>query len=96
MSGYRVDLDQLDGFVARVAAFEKRAEQIAESVDGQVDQLHDGHWLGAAAAAHRAKHDEWMAAEAEMREALVRLRDAARTAHQNYSDAVNTNTAMWP
>jgi WXG100 family type VII secretion target len=96
VNGYRVDLDRLDAFVERVAAFEKRAEQVAESVNNQVNQLHDGSWSGTAAAAHSAKHDEWAGAEAEMREALGRLREAARTAHRNYSDAVAANTGMWP
>ena len=96
MNGYRVELDRLDGFVERVATFEKRAEQAVDFVNNQVDQLHDGNWSGIAAAAHRGNHDEWVAAEAEMREALGRLREAARTAHRNYSDAVATNTAMWP
>lgn len=96
MNGYRVELDRLDGFIERVAAFEKRAEQLAEFVNSQVNQLHDGNWSGTAASAHRAKHDEWAAAEAQMREALGRLREAARTAHRNYSDAVAANIAMWP
>lgn len=96
MDGYRVELEHLLAFVDKLESFEKRAEQLTEFVNNQISQLHNGNWSGTAAAAHRAKHDEWAAAEAQMREALARLRDAARTAHRNYSDAVAANIAMWP
>ncbi|ORW01390.1 WXG100 family type VII secretion target [Mycobacterium kyorinense] len=95
MDRYRVELHELLGFVERLQAFESRAEQICESADNLVNQL-DGNWSGTAAGAHQAEHDEWIAAAAEMREAATQLRRAADTAHRNYSELIEINTAMWP
>jgi WXG100 family type VII secretion target len=90
---YRVELDELLGFVEKLRAFEQRAEAIAARVDGQIADLHTS-WSGEAAAAHRANHDEWILAAAQMREALSELRGAAHTAHQNYTEAVQLNLEM--
>lgn len=90
---YRVELAELLVFVEQLSTFEQRAEAIASSIDSHVAGLHE-HWSGDAAAAHRASHDEWMVAARQMREALTQLRDAAHTAHSNYSEAVQLNIAM--
>lgn len=94
MSSYRVDLAELLAFVERLEAFDNRADEIASTVDGLVAQLH-GTWLGESAAAHRARHAEWMTELAEMRTAAAELHSAAGKAHDNYSAAGKTNTAMW-
>ena len=90
---YRVELDELLAFVARLEAFEAKAEAIASRVDRQVADLHTT-WSGDASSAHKATHDEWMAGAAQMREAAAELRAAANHAHKNYTDAVTTNIAM--
>jgi WXG100 family type VII secretion target len=90
---YRVDLEELLVFVDRLQSFEQRAEAIAARVDGQIATLHDT-WAGNAAAAHRAQHDEWMAAAAQMPQALAQLRTAADNAHQHYTDAARLNVQM--
>jgi len=90
---YRVELEELLAFVDRLQSFERRAEAIAERVDGQIAALHDT-WAGDAAAAHRAQHIEWMAGAAQMREALAELRAAAHSAHDNYTDAARLNVEM--
>lgn len=90
---YRVDLEELLAFVDRLQAFERDAEAIATRVDGQIADLHNT-WSGDAADAHRARHDEWMAAAAQMREALARLRAAAHYAHRNYTEAAQLNLDM--
>lgn len=68
---YRVELEELLGFVEKLQAFEQRTEAIAARVDGQVADLHTS-WAGDAATAHRAQHDEWAAAATQMREAVLR------------------------
>ncbi|HEX2213791.1 MAG TPA: WXG100 family type VII secretion target [Mycobacterium sp.] len=90
---YRVELEELLAFVEKLRGFEQRAEVIAARVDGQIAALHTS-WSGDAAAAHRANHDEWTAAATQMREALTQLREAARNAHRNYTDAVKVNLEM--
>ena len=95
MTRYRVDLEELLAFADRLKAFDDRADEIASRVDGLVTQLH-GSWLGEAADAHQARHDEWMTASRAMRETVTELRNAAHKAHQNYSEVNEINTSMWP
>lgn len=90
---YRVELEELLAFVDRLQAFEQHAEAIATRIDGQIAELHT-IWSGAAASAHRARHDEWLAAAAQMRETAARLRAAANIAHRNYTDAAQLNLDM--
>ena len=93
MTRYRVELAELLAFVDKLKAFEERAEGIAARVDGHVAELHNS-WSGDAASAHRANHDEWIAAAAQMRDALSQLRAAAHMAHHNYTEAVQLNLDM--
>lgn len=90
---YRIELEELLAFVDRLQAFEQHAETIAARVDAQIADLHNT-WSGDAAAAHRARHDEWMAAATQMREALTQLRTAAHHAHRNYTEAARLNLNM--
>jgi uncharacterized protein YukE len=91
---YRVDLAELLVFIDRLEAFDRRADEIGSAVDDLVAQLH-GRWLGESAEAHRARHVEWMAESAAMREAVMQLHGTAMRAHDNYSSAIDANTAMW-
>ena len=95
MKPYRVELEELLAFVERLQSFERRAESVAGAVDKQIAALHES-WDGSAAESHRSHHDEWMSAATQMREALSDLRKAATTAHSNYSEVIDINTAMWP
>ncbi|MEN4475752.1 WXG100 family type VII secretion target [Mycolicibacterium cosmeticum] len=95
MTAYKVDLEVLLAFADKLQAFERRVEELAARVDRQVSELH-GSWMGESADAQKARHDEWMQAEAQMRESLTELREAAARAHRNYSEAIAANVAMWP
>lgn len=95
MSEYRVELAELRGFVERLQVFEKRVEQIADSVDVLINQL-GGEWLGIAADTNHAEHDQLIAVTAETRAAVAQLRRAADTAYCNYGEVVAINIAMWP
>lgn len=90
---YRVELEELLAFVDRLQAFEQQVEGIAARVERQVADLHT-EWSGGGADAHRARHDEWMAAATQMREAVVQLKAAAHHAHRNYTDAAQSNLDM--
>lgn len=90
---YKVELNELERFVEKLQAFERHAEAVTARIDGQIAHLHTS-WSGDAADVHRAQHDKWVAAAAEMREALTGLREAAHNAHRNYTDAANMNVAM--
>ena len=95
MGYYRVTLEDLSSFIDKLAAFDKNAETITSTVDHLVAQLHVT-WSGLGADAHQTRHDEWMKAAENMRDAVMKLRQAANDAHGNYHRAVTANTTMWP
>ncbi|UGU29884.1 WXG100 family type VII secretion target [Mycolicibacterium smegmatis] len=96
MKPYRVELEELHAFIERLRSFDQRADAISQSVNRQIEALHDGNWSGEAAEAHQARHAEWSETDKQMREALAELRAAADRAHRNYSEVIEINTAMWP
>jgi uncharacterized protein YukE len=90
---YRVELEELLGFVENLKLSNSAPRPSPLASMDKSPTLH-ARWSGEAAAAHRARHDEWITAAAQMREALSQLREAAHTAHRNYSEAVQLNIAM--
>ena len=91
---YTVDLDELAACVERLSQFEAFVETKLDDVDRRVQQLHSA-WTGKAADGQLAAHREWMAGAAEMKDGLIKLRQAAANAHANYSAARAANLTMW-
>ncbi len=89
-----VDLDQLDGFVLRLASFEEHLDDARAGVDRRLQRL-GMVWSGVAAREHEQAHAHWRASAAAMTTALGQLRSIAATAHANYTSATRTNQAMW-
>ncbi|WP_067904767.1 WXG100 family type VII secretion target [Nocardia vaccinii] len=92
---YSVDLVGLQRLVDDTAKLEATIEDLAAEIDKSIEQLHVT-WTGAAADAHRAAHDNRIAAVSEMREALSMLRAKLATAHAAYHRVGPTNQGMWP
>lgn len=92
--GFRADLVALSDLVARLEAFDARAEALAADLDSQVRRLH-GEWAGRSADAHLAAHREWLAGARQMRAAAGELRSAVAVARANYAAAVSANARMW-
>jgi WXG100 family type VII secretion target len=90
-----VDLEQLEDAVAKMEKFGSTVRDWLGEVDRHIAELHLV-WSSEAATAQRVAHDKWVAGVNEMRDNLEELREVARTAHQNYSAAIETNTRMWP
>ncbi|OBK95032.1 WXG100 family type VII secretion target [Mycobacterium sp. 1165178.9] len=91
---FRVDPQALADTVQRLAAFQRYAEDTIAEIDSRVTHLH-ASWTGEAAAAHAEAHRHWARGEAMMREALAQLKQAATTAHGNYTGAMSANLGMW-
>lgn len=91
---FDVDADQLTHTVDRMAASGAILHDLADRLSARVAALHLT-WDGAAADAHRAAQAGWEAGFAEMREALDRMRAAARSAHASYTSAADANLRMW-
>lgn len=91
---FSVDPDALANAVQRMTEFVRHTGSVVTEIDSLVTHLH-GSWSGEAAAAHADAHRHWSQGEATMREALRRLKTAGSAAHDNYTGAITTNTAMW-
>lgn len=94
MTAFRADLDALDDLVARLRAFDGRAEQLGADLDTDARRL-EGCWTGAAAAEHSEAHQSWLAAHRRICAAADELARLVRTAHANYSAAAAANARMW-
>ena len=94
MSGFRADLEALAELVARLAAFDARADELAAELDSQVRRLH-GEWSGPAAQAHLTAHSRWESAAAQLRAAVLELRSVVAIARANYGSAATANARMW-
>ena len=91
---FDVDADQLAHTVDRMVSCGATLHDLTDRLSARLAALHLT-WDGAAAEAHRTAQSEWEAGFAEMREALDRMRAAARTAHTSYTSAADTNLRMW-
>jgi len=94
MTAFRADLEALENLVARLRAFDSRAEELGADLDTDARRL-DGYWTGPAAVTHTAAHERWMAAHRRVCAAADELARLVRTAHANYSAAATTNARMW-
>jgi WXG100 family type VII secretion target len=94
VNGYRADLTALSDLVARLEAFDVRAESLATDLDAQVRRLH-GEWSGPSADAHQVAHREWLSGARQLRAAAGELRSAVATARTNYAAAMSANARMW-
>ncbi|WP_280361451.1 WXG100 family type VII secretion target [Nocardia wallacei] len=92
---YKVNLEQLEDAITKMAKFGADVEGWLSEVDKQITGLHLS-WSSEAATAQRDAHDRWIAGAAEMRDNLKELREVARRAHTNYTGAITTNQRMWP
>ena len=91
---FGVDTDKLMDIVEKMTQVEARIEAMITEADAEVSGLH-ATWVGTAAATQADAHRRWAEGAQEMREALVKLREAAHKAHGNYTGAAKSNQAMW-
>jgi WXG100 family type VII secretion target len=94
MTAFRADLEALDDLVARLRAFDARAEQLGADLDTDARRL-GSFWNGPAASAHQAAHERWMAAHRRVGAAADELARLVRTARENYAAAAASNVRMW-
>ena len=94
MTAYDVDLVELRGAVAQLAACQRDLLQLAADIDRAHEGLHSG-WAGAASRAEATSYDDWRGGCADMVTALAALRGVALAADEHYSRAVESNVALW-
>ncbi|MBP1819287.1 WXG100 family type VII secretion target [Mycobacterium sp. OAE908] len=94
MAAFSVDPAALLAVIDRMTAFDSELEAQLAQAANSVARLGTA-WYGDGGEAERAAQARWDEGAREMREALVRLRQIAEGAHENYSSAVQANMRMW-
>ena len=94
MGAFSVDPSAVLTVVDRMSEFDGQLEAHLAQAANSVARLGTA-WYGDAGDAERAAQQEWDEGAREMREALARLRQIAEQAHENYSNAAQTNLRMW-
>jgi uncharacterized protein YukE len=89
---FTVDLEALDALIDHMSRFTESTDAALEQVDAFVAGM---PWEGATEHAHKQWHALWRSGVGDLQDGLRKLREGARTAHRNYSDAIKTNVAMW-
>ena len=93
-SRFSVDLNHLDDIVARLSGLSGFISDHLDGIDDKVAALAGTGWEGAAAQAYADAHREWAVGAREFVEGIRDMSDAARKAHERYSNAINVNYKM--
>lgn len=89
---YTVDLEALDDLITGMGQFTKATDSNVDLIDAYVAQM---PWQGETACAHAQWQAQWRAGVEDLQEGLRKIRDSAKTAHENYTSAINANLKMW-
>ncbi|MFE6859922.1 WXG100 family type VII secretion target [Nocardia sp. NPDC057668] len=92
--GFRVDLDQLDGIVARLSALAGFITDQLDAIDTTVAGLGPGVWDSAAAQAYSEAHQIWAVKAREFAAGVGTAQEGARLAHERIQRAVDLNGRM--
>lgn len=91
--GYAVNLPELETTSDKLAALVGFVEDSLHQVETRAATLR-ADWSGEAATAYDTAHRDWVAGIQDMKDGLLRMQEAAKTAHINYVNASQTNVAM--
>lgn len=94
MRPFDVDTDRLAQTVTDMETVEAELRDLALRLDRTTTRL-QATWTGRSAAAHEGAQQHWDEGLETMHDALTRMRGAARSAHDNYTRAAETNARMW-
>ncbi|OHT82786.1 hypothetical protein BKG68_19840 [Mycobacteroides saopaulense] len=89
---YKVDLEALDNLITHMDQFTKGTDHNVQLIDGYVNTM---PWSGETERAHKASQAQWRSGVEDLQEGLRKIREGAKTAHENYSSAINANLKMW-
>ncbi|MBF6192883.1 WXG100 family type VII secretion target [Nocardia implantans] len=84
---FSVDLDKLENLAARIRGFAGLLSDQLAAIDQKVKEV-DAASAGAAMAAYREAHGEWLRGATDIREGLTALEEAVKLAHDGYTGAV--------
>jgi len=94
VSGFSVDLDELDQIVARLSGLAGFIEEHLDEIDDKVATLAGTGWESIAAQAYTDAHRQWTRGAREFTDGIRSMSDAAQRAHNRYSSAADVNKQM--
>ncbi|GLE57222.1 secretion protein [Mycobacteroides chelonae] len=89
---YKVDLETLDNLITHMARFTKATDENVDHIDAFVSKM---PWQGETERAHKAWQAQWRTGVEDLQEGLRKIREGAKTAHENYTGAIKANLQMW-
>ena len=89
---YTVDLEALDSLISHMSQFTKATDTNVELIDAYVAKM---PWEGETEQAHKQWQARWRAGVEDLQEGLHTIREAAKTAHETYTSAIEANVKMW-
>ncbi|WP_459547622.1 WXG100 family type VII secretion target [Nocardia sp. X0981] len=95
MGEFSVDLDHLDDVIARLSNLAGFVTDHLDQIDDRVATLQGTGWESVAAQAYADAHLEWASGAREFVTGVRDMSDAAKTAHERYTTAFDTNSRMF-
>jgi WXG100 family type VII secretion target len=89
-----VDFPQLQGAIDHMEQFGREVAEVLEEIDQAMAALR-ANWHGEASDTQQQSQQQWEDGAEQMRTSLDALREVAKSAHKNYTDAVDKNEKMW-
>ncbi|OBB87984.1 WXG100 family type VII secretion target [Mycolicibacterium peregrinum] len=89
---YTVDLDALDSLIDHMARFTRATDTNVDNIEAFVASM---PWQGATEQAHKHWQAQWRSGVEDLQDGLRKIREGAKTAHENYSSAIKANLKMW-
>ncbi|MBU9763276.1 WXG100 family type VII secretion target [Mycobacterium sp. TNTM28] len=89
---YTVDLDALDSLIDHMARFTKATDANVDTIEAFVASM---PWQGETEQAHKYWQAQWQSGVEDLQDGLRKIREGAKTAHENYSSAIKANLRMW-
>ncbi|MGW0252662.1 WXG100 family type VII secretion target [Nocardia goodfellowii] len=90
---FAVNLTELEQITQKIKAFDGFVSDSLAGLDQRIAAMHQS-WTGAAAAQHAQAHREWMQGATEVKEGIAAVCEAARQAHENYTETLASNLRM--
>ncbi|MGW5311043.1 WXG100 family type VII secretion target [Nocardia thailandica] len=93
-SGFSVELDELDRIVSRLSGLAGFISEHLDEIDDKVATLAGTEWSGVASQAYSEAHQQWVAGARDLAEGISDISKAARTAHDEYTGAIERNRRL--
>ncbi|MFI6773620.1 WXG100 family type VII secretion target [Nocardia sp. NPDC050412] len=91
---FAVELDELEQIIARLSGLAAFIVDHLDEIDQRIATLRGTGWEGIAAQTYSEAHQQWITGAREFAEGIRDMTDAAKAAHEAYSEAAEVNSKM--